>query len=183
MSHGVVALSFEDPFTMDDWIEQWNATQAANCRGQALVMKRGGYRGSLVPDVQVRPPRAAPAWSVPSGLPQAAGPRRDPWLNPWAIRRAGGRLGSSTPGWPRKKAPEDRSLKFQKDISESSPSWTAWPMPSPALRALALHCASQGINVSKCDVPARRPVCAHWRRGFGPMRCPAFEHAIVTNAD
>jgi len=116
MSHGAVALSFEDPFTMDDWIEQWNATQAADCRG----------------------------------------------LNPWAIRRAGGRLGSSTRGWPRKKAPEDRSLKSQKDISESSPSWTAWPMPSPALRALTLHCASQGINVSKCDVPARRPVCAHW---------------------
>jgi hypothetical protein len=42
---------------------------------------------------------------------------------------------------------------LQKDISESSSSWTAWPMPSPALRALALHSAGQGINASKRDVP------------------------------
>jgi len=38
---------------------------------------------------------------------------------------------------------------LQKDMSESSPSWTVWPMPSPALRALALHSLSQGINVLK----------------------------------
>ena len=46
---------------------------------------------------------------------------------------------------------------LQKDMSESSPSWTVWPMPSPALRALALHSVSQGINVSKCDVPSQTP--------------------------
>ena len=74
---------------------------------------------------------------------------------------------------------------LQKDISESSPSWTAWPMPSPALRALTLHCASQGINVSKCDVPARRPVCARRRSGFGQCAAclqapPRFDDSSVT---
>ena len=57
---------------------------------------------------------------------------------------------------------------LQKDMSELSPSWTAWPMPSPALRALALHSASQGINVSKCDAP--EPDAQH---AFGGQTDPA----------
>ena len=67
---------------------------------------------------------------------------------------------------------KDRSLKSCKDISESSPLWTAWPMLSRALRDLALHSASQGINVSKCDSTPRRPAGAPRLRSIRSSRRP-----------
>jgi hypothetical protein len=52
-------------------------------------------------------------------------------------------------------------------------------MPSRALRDLALHSASQGINVSKCDIPhsdARQAL-------LGEADAAAFKHRLVAKAD
>jgi hypothetical protein len=49
-------------------------------------------------------------------------------------------------------------------------------MPSPALRDLALHSASQGINVSKCDVPQPDARQVLLGEADATDALPAFKH-------
>ena len=56
-------------------------------------------------------------------------------------------------------------------------------MPSPALRDLALHSVSQGINVSKCDVPPPNAGYALVGAADSADALPAFEHGVVVDAD